>query len=143
MSTIAWDGKTLAGDRLGVRGEGLRFEVVKVFALSNGSLYGGVGKHDNVLQVLWWLENGGEPPNLGSEASFSGLVVMPEKKVHLFDELLVPKPVLESFFAIGSGRDFAIAAMALGQTAAQAIELAMRYDIYTGIGVDVVSLGGP
>lgn len=40
------------------------------------------------------------------------------------------------YHAIGSGRDFAIAAMALGQTAHQAVELAIGFDVNSGGGID-------
>ena len=52
------------------------------------------------------------------------------------------RPVLalvrERFVADGSGRDFAIAAMALGRTARQAVALAARFDVYTGGGIDSI-----
>ncbi len=35
-------------------------------------------------------------------------------------------------FAIGSGRDFALAAMDMGATAKEAVEVAARRDVYTG-----------
>ena len=46
--------------------------------------------------------------------------------------------VRERFVADGSGRDFAIAAMALGRTARQAVALAARFDVYTGGGIDSI-----
>jgi hypothetical protein len=40
--------------------------------------------------------------------------------------------------AIGSGMDFALAAMACGKTAAEAVEIAARFDPNTGGRVDVI-----
>ena len=45
MTTIAWDGKTLAADKLASYGE-LRTTVTKIFRLSDGSLVGGAAKFD-------------------------------------------------------------------------------------------------
>jgi hypothetical protein len=39
---------------------------------------------------------------------------------------------IHTFFAIGSGQEFAIAVMDLGQSAEKGVEVASRYDIYTG-----------
>lgn len=43
------------------------------------------------------------------------------------DEVWVERP-----FAIGSGRDFALAAMDMGATAKEAVEMAAKRDVYTG-----------
>ena len=42
-------------------------------------------------------------------------------------------------FAEGSGRDFALGAMAMGADAAKAVEVACVYDIYCGGGIDTLS----
>jgi hypothetical protein len=52
-------------------------------------------------------------------------------------------PILERFWSVGSGRDFALAAMALGKTAKEAIELAHMFDASTGDKVDVIEIVRP
>jgi ATP-dependent protease HslVU (ClpYQ) peptidase subunit len=47
---------------------------------------------------------------------------------------------LESFHALGSGRDFALAAMYLGKNAREAVEIAMEFDLETGKGVDCLEV---
>jgi hypothetical protein len=42
----------------------------------------------------------------------------------------------DDFVAVGSGRDYAMAAMALGHTARVGVEIASRFDPGTGNGVD-------
>ncbi len=54
------------------------------------------------------------------------------------DDGITPIPILEPYIAIGSGSDFAISAMSMGKTAKEAIEEAIKHDIYTGGTVDVV-----
>ncbi|MEL4402914.1 hypothetical protein AAEJ42_22005, partial [Shewanella algae] len=48
-------------------------------------------------------------------------------------------PVEDAFCAIGSGRDYAMAVMALGHGAARAIEIAARFDPGTGNGCDTLA----
>ena len=44
--------------------------------------------------------------------------------------------VEDGFVAVGSGRDYAMATMALGHTARRAVEIACRFDPGTGNGID-------
>lgn len=48
--------------------------------------------------------------------------------------------VLDEFSAFGSGCDFAMLAMTCGKNAIEAVQLASQYDIYTGCGVDHVTV---
>ncbi len=48
--------------------------------------------------------------------------------------------MLDPFAAIGSGSGIALGAMAAGKTAAEAVEIAARFDSGTGNGVDVLEL---
>ena len=36
------------------------------------------------------------------------------------------------FWAVGSGEEYALGAMAMGASAAQAVEVASQFDVYTG-----------
>lgn len=42
------------------------------------------------------------------------------------------------FWAAGSGADYAMGAMAAGKDAKEAVEIACRFDINCGLGVDVL-----
>lgn len=46
----------------------------------------------------------------------------------------------EKHFAIGSGSDFAIGAMSAGKTPKEAVVLASKHDIHTGLGCKVYSI---
>ena len=138
MTTIAWDGHTLAGDALGVIGESLTVWSRKIFCLPDGRLFGGSGRYDQVLAVRDWLETGGEKPRLDA---FAGIVIDQHRQCYRLEEALICMPIVEPFHAVGSGRDFAIAAMALGEDAIAAIALAARFDLYTGNGIHILHLG--
>lgn len=62
---------------------------------------------------------------------FTGLLIFGDGRIWTMDETTTSYEIFEPFYAIGSGRDFAIAAMALGKSALEAVELASRFDIWT------------
>lgn len=139
MTTIAWDGTTLAGDTLCVS-YNLKREVQKIWRLADGRLYGGSGEYQGVLAVKQWLEDGEPDDKEPLLDDFSAMVI--DQKGHAFrlESQLVYMPIVEPYFAVGSGRDFALAAMFLGKNAREAVELAALFDIYTGFKVETLTL---
>lgn len=136
MTTIAWDGTTLAGDTLGIIGGSLKVYSVKVFALEGGRVYGGAGAYQDVLAVRDWLaKQTAEKPSV---QDFAGLVIDDLGKCWRLEEALIYLPITEPFHACGSGRDFALAAMAMGQDAATAVRFAAQFDVWTND--DVITL---
>lgn len=53
---------------------------------------------------------------------------------------LMREPVIERCYAVGSGSHFALAAMACGKTAVEAVRLAARFDPGTGGRVESITL---
>lgn len=133
MTTIAWDGKTLAGDRRA--GGTFLTRVKKIWRLSDGRLFGCAGSLDEMTAVRDWLE--GEPKPKGLR-DFTGILIELDGTVCRFEEKLTRTPILERCHAVGSGAPFAITAMALGKTAREAVGIAARFDPRTGGGVDVL-----
>jgi hypothetical protein len=138
MTTAAWDGRTLAADTLGVQSN-LKRKTSKVFRLKDGNLFAGCGEYDDVLSAREWLENGGSKPTL---KDFSGLLVTPEGCFRV-EHSLLRQPIAEPFTAIGSGRDFAIAAMYLGKSAVEAVDIACLYDAWTAGPIESMTLDHP
>ncbi len=68
-----------------------------------------------------------------SDISISGFIIKNKKAFAFFDHLEVFE--IENFEAIGSGKKFAIGAMAHGSTASEAVEIAMEHDLYCGKGL--------
>jgi ATP-dependent protease HslVU (ClpYQ) peptidase subunit len=138
MTTVAWDGQTLAGDTLGVVAGYLRQRARKVHKLPDGRLIGGAGNYAELLQVLVWLtDDESEEPSL---EDFAGLLVQPDGRAFVFSEDRVMIPLLEARYAIGSGRDFALSAMWYGATAAEAVRHASQFDVWTGPEVEIIQL---
>lgn len=135
MTTIAWDGKTLAGDTRSTAG-GFAYQTTKVFKLPDGRLYGACGAAEEGEAVLQWLVLGGDKPQV---KDFCAILIEDGKCFRLEDKL-IKFQVDSPFHAIGSGRDYAMAAMHYGKNAREAVELACVYDVYTGIPITSVSL---
>lgn len=140
MTTIAWDGKTLAADSQTQAG-GLRNRYVKAHRTSNGYLFASAGEMQANELVRLWIERGmpeDGKPSVSQE--FTAILICPDGAVRTLEDKLVQMPVFDRFHAIGSGRDYAIAAMHLGKDAVGAIEVAAVFDIYTGGEIIALSL---
>jgi hypothetical protein len=140
VTTIAWDGKTLAGDSRTVN-NGLPRLTTKVHRLDDGRLYAGSGDAQDAVAVRNWLNLGGEKPKVHEH--FKALLIELTGLCVELENALVPMPVHEPYHAIGSGRDFAILAMRLGKSSTEAVALAMEFDVYTGGYVDSLMLIPP
>ena len=142
MTTVAWDGKTLAADKMSSNGNSKHGKTTKVHKI-NGCLCAVIGSHDVATEMLHWFQEGAEPadfPDIQAETNDAGLVVItPERRITLYERAPYPLIFEQEFAAYGSGRDFALAAMHLGCTAEEAVRVAMAYDLYTGHGVDAIS----
>lgn len=134
MTTVCWDGETLATDRQSCGMYKTRSK--KMWRLSNGDLFAGAGVIEQILAVRAWLEEGGNKPDGLTE--FNGILVDANRKAYRLEEKLIRDPILERCHAVGSGSPFAITAMALGKTAREAVLIAARFDPRTGGGVDVL-----
>lgn len=143
MTTIAWDGRTLAADKMTSFG-GLHATTAKIRKL-HGCLVAGCGTTALIHEVVSWIASGEEPSTFPAACRDevkcpSVLVIRPNGTIHQFDCTPYPLLILNPFWAIGSGRDFAMAAMHLGKSAREAVEVAAQLDTSTGNGVDHMEL---
>lgn len=143
MTTIAWDGKTLAADKMASSGNAKWGQCTKIFRTRAG-LVGFAGSADIAMALLHWVENGCEPsefPTINAEENDTlAMVISPTGTVTIYERTPHPQILHNEFVAIGSGRDFAMAAMHLGNSAEKAVEVAAALDAYTGNGVDALTL---
>lgn len=142
MTTIAWDGVSLAGDTLVSGADCGREYTDKVFMVSgdhNFKYFGGAGPLQDTLAVRDWLERGAKREDKPSVSdNFRGLLVDKNNNLYCLEGKLVPLPVANMYYAIGSGAGFAVGAMlyaaSIGEpiTARTAIDFASVHDIHTG-----------
>jgi hypothetical protein len=139
MTTIAWDGTTLAADKQSSWG-GTPVPTTKVFKLQapDGSyiLYGGAGHSMQLGAFHRWLR--GETTDKPTLLDVAFLMIDSQRRVWMTDQTLNWATLNKARWALGSGADYALGAMEAGATASEAIEIASRLDASTGLGVDCV-----
>lgn len=143
MTTVAWDGHTLAADKRSCFGT-LIHTVTKIYRV-RGCLVAGAGDFDRIQEAVAWFESGADPAKLPpfqrDNNDFVGLVVIqPDKTILRYERGPYPFKIESPFYAMGSGRDFAMAAMHLGLKAKEAVQVAMALDSGSGNGIDTMTL---
>ena len=130
MSVIAWDGKTLAADKRACLGT-LIATTTKIFKAC-GALVAYSGDACFGEEMLAWFKDGSDPlkfpPLQRDKDDWSGLLVVWDSgEIWKYERSPYPLKFPKQLFAIGSGRDFALAAMYLGKAAEEAVEVACVY----------------
>lgn len=144
MSVIAWDGKTLAADRRACIG-GLVRTTTKIRRGRMRALLGYSGDADAGEELAAWWEAGADPgafpaAQRARDSFGATLLVIEAGGILTYERTPYPVRFHRQLFAIGSGRDFALAAMHLGKNAAEAVGVACHFDSSCGNGVDTLAL---
>ena len=109
--------------------------VQKVFKIDN-ALIGVAGCYASAMEFLDWLTqadiDSDKPDNMQDVTA----LVLRGGQIWCYEGNLTPYRIYDDFAAIGSGSQAALAAMHMGATTAQAVEIAGRIDPYTGGKVD-------
>lgn len=140
MTVIAWDGKTLAADKLGSY-NGLGRTVTKIHRI--GDLLVGISGNAWVAnEVFAWVERGRKPEAFPAcqrdKDDWSMTLIIEARRVLLYERSPYPTRIADGTCAIGSGRDFALAAMHMGADARRAVEVATHFCPDCGLGVDTL-----
>lgn len=142
MSVIAWDGRTLAADKRVSLGT-LICTTTKISRVGD-ALCAYAGDAAGGEEVLAWFCNGAKPSDFPAtqrdRENWSGLLVIRNGQILKYEHSPYPVRLEDKFFAIGSGRDFALAAMHLGHDARTAVEVAIALDSGCGNGIDTMEL---
>jgi hypothetical protein len=138
MTTIAARASTgeIAADSM-VSGDD-SFYLVEKLRKGQESIYGGCGDWDKLLKFYNSLESGAD---LDSDTDVTVLELRSDG-IWIYESTIIPAKIKNDFWAIGTGANFAIAAMHLGLTPAEAVKLACLYDTSSHEPVDVMSLSG-
>jgi len=118
----------------------------KVFRLDDGRLMGvstaAVGISNAVRD---WVKAGMPQDALPvtrdrKEISFEALVVFPNGDCLIIDGNWLPSdPCHADFYAVGSGRDYALGALVTGCSAVEALKIAGKLDPWTGEDIETVT----
>lgn len=146
MTTIAYrdgimaaDSRAYAGDR---RPIGFK---QKIRRLANGGLFAATSKNPGMTDRLYrWVEEFGVEKDHPEELDVGALVIMPGGAVWYYaGHRSFTGPLTADFFTIGSGEDYAVAAMSMGATAIEAVKIAMQHDVFTAGPIQVEALDAP
>jgi len=139
MTTVAWDGTTLAADRQ-TTSCGTPTRTHKVFkAKREGSvfLYACAGHTGQCQAFTRWVNGECGKPTFND---FGIIAIDQRRRVWVADHDLTWELKGTNQWALGSGADYALGAMLAGATAVQAVRIASRLNVNTGMGVDWVRL---
>jgi hypothetical protein len=145
MTVIAWDGTTLAVDSL-VTFDNRRTYSDKLVKAKSGEVIAMCGNMDICTHMLaMYQANKYELSDFPAQAEGkeSYLVIATRDGVSVMGEGAYPYKINDQKFALGTGGDFAIAAMHCGKSAVEAVEIACIYDVYCGGKVLFHSFLGP
>lgn len=136
MTTIAWDGVSLAADRQVSCGSGVWRNMCKIRQVKGGHI-ACAGTHSQGSQLVQWIEDG--MPKDAPSLDDCEAIMVNGSEITWFDG--TAQTVIEpgEKLAIGSGWQYAIAAMDHGKNAHDAVAYAATRDNGTGGGVDNVT----
>lgn len=111
----------------------------------NDMLLGGCGNTVLIHLMISWFRNGCDidkfpAQQLDKDECASILMVNGDGLIYQYEHTPYPIPLHNKFWAIGSGRDFAMTALYLGKTAKEAAEIACVLCSDCGNGVDTLTL---
>lgn len=142
MTIIAWDGETLAADKASTCA-GFARSVRKIHIVPDG-IVGFAGDESSAMALKNWFDNGrivSEWPACQSQdESATAFFVDWNGKTYHYTNQPYPAEGEDTYYAMGSGRDYALALLHHNMTAVQAVETTSLLDAYCGRGIDVLNL---
>ena len=146
MSIIVWDGITLAADRQGTSAD-MRFTEPKMSVMDGPEglivcAWTGTAAYGKALAHWYFAKRpNAEYPEFQKDAeTWCRLIVARLGGCLFYEQTPYPFVVHDEFAAWGSGRDFAIGAMAMGATARKAVEVASLFSVGCGCGIEAYDL---
>ena len=100
-----------------------------------GSIIAATGNFENGLVLFEWYVSGADacrwPESQGTDG-WARLIVVDADGLKVYDKLPVAQRFTDQYIAFGAGCDFAMGAMAMGATAVQAVECAIKHSTACG-----------
>lgn len=142
MTIVAYRAGIMAADTASWSGDMVSAYVRKIVRSPTGVLIGACGETADCRALLQWAEEGAHLAKCPKKISAQALIVAGDQAVHMCDNGKI-YDVHGEFFAIGSGEDFALGAMAAGASAEEAVRLCFGRVAHVGGDVDVMRLAEP
>lgn len=130
MTTIAWDGKTIAADSRGTRGgEIVQGSVTKLIPLPDDGVFAFCGSIAEAWEVLESILEDTKTPRA---ANLTALKITPKGHVYVYEGHGAWFKDSGRIGAWGSGGEYALGAMMVGATAVEAVKAACKLDSGSG-----------
>lgn len=137
MTTIVYRDGVLAADTRAYSGSAQPIgNKQKIFKIKGGSCFGvstpAPGLTEEILNWFLELKNMDHEPVL-HDRSFDMLEIDKDGQVWFYHNSFRPTgPITADYYAIGSGAEYAMGAMAMGADAVDAVAAASHHDVWTG-----------
>lgn len=143
MTTIAYDGHTLASDsQVGDDVTKDPYGVKKIWKVGE-FIIGCYGRYTSAIRFVDWVKSGmpddARPSGLGD---FGAIVIKSGKRPVFYEDGVTPISLRGPLATGGSGGHYAMAAMLAGATAPEAVKIACRLDPSSGGAVQKLSFDG-
>lgn len=133
MTTIATNGISMACDGMRCRNDTIvEMDAVKIKCIGDGSIVGCSGASADIVRFIEWLNSNKASDRPKIEEHFAALVLKSDGSCSYYHEPHLEELPAQLPTAIGSGMDFAIAAMDAGKTPFEAVEIACGRDPWSG-----------
>jgi hypothetical protein len=147
MTTVAVNKNQIAADLQATHNGGLKFKIkTKIIPVQQPLVYkhpfyvGLCGNVDSFSDIISWFADptAWKKPPSGKGGDF--VVLTADKKIFTFANPSQWIPVNQPYYAVGSGMNYAMAAMASGKTPYEAVKIAAKFDPNTGMGFEKVNI---
>lgn len=136
MTTIAarFSTKEIAADSMCSGDDS--FYLVEKLRIGKNSIYGACGDWDKCLKMFQALETG----ELDSDIDVTVLELRNDG-IWIYESTIIPAKIKNDWWAIGTGANWAMGALAAGATLMEAMEIACKYDTSSRGPIDYMTLG--
>lgn len=125
MTCVAYSAGVIAADSMSVADDFVKhLDSIKV-AKRKGHLFGIAGDLYDLDEVIKWYFSKDRKPIKHYE--FDLLVITPSGSIHQYDHKGRGDLIQGPFYSIGTGREFAIGALAAGASAEEAVQVAINW----------------
>jgi len=135
MGTIASDRQYTYHDTTALKGrpklEIIEGNVARALFKSPKAILGFAGSSSEIAKVRYWLLDISQSP---PEIKDTEMLCLCSHGIFHSSNLNIWLPIDKKYWAIGSGGDFAMAAMEVGKSPLEAVKVAAKLDIRTGMG---------
>lgn len=139
MTTVICTKQGMAADKR-ISGSPV-FKSTKIHQI-RGSLIGIAGNVEQALRFIEWRRTPEQKPQFEASVGFEALELTADRRLVWWGAEMVGIEIEDDYYAIGSGAQLALGALAMGATLRQAIKIAAKWDVATGTDIQLVTLKG-